>query len=394
MKIHEILTEAILKEAAAVGREFQHLEDLLIVDGAAGGIEALDELQDAIATPSSLGFKWDGGAAVYWGRNARGEFVFVPKNQWSKGQMLDKEGLSYEIKSTGRSKPGQSPDEFAAIRNGMASKYEELWDMFEEATPLKFRGYLTGDLMFTEPQQINPHTGDYEFTPNKVTYHVRPDGLGSKMNTAQAFVVVHGVIKKFGADATGNLVQLPDSVVNQFNNTSRLIVLNSQKPQIKLKASNKELVQATNFIKTNAAAIDSIANFTAPKFASLKSILYTYAVARAKSAGVKDFASWLESSKVSENQKVILRDLMISPAWQVFWAAFTQIINAKHSVLNQLHNTGGDDMFTRLGIRASTGGKPGGEGFVKTFKSGKLGKLVNPEFRSAPPNPRFAPDAG
>ena len=108
MKILEVLTEA-----TTVGREFQHLEDLLIVDGAAGGIEALEELVDASTSPSSLGFKWDGGAAVYWGRNNKGEFVFVPKNQWSKEQMLDKEGLSYQIKSTGKIKAGQSPDAFA-----------------------------------------------------------------------------------------------------------------------------------------------------------------------------------------------------------------------------------------------------------------------------------------
>lgn len=390
MKILEVLTEA-----TTVGREFQHLEDLLIVDGAAGGIEALEELADASSSPSSLVFKWDGGAAVYWGRNNKGEFVFVPKNQWGKEQMLDKEGLSYQIKSTGKIKAGQSPESFAKVRAGMAAKYEELWDMFEEATPPQFKGYLTGDLMFTEPQRANPRTGEYEFTPNKVTYHVRPTGLGGKMATAQAFVIVHGKIAKFGADATGNLTPMPDNIIEQFNKTSRLIVLNSQKPKIKLKPNTKELNQAINFIKINAAAINEIADFTAPKFSSLKSILYTYAVARAKTAGVTDFAAWLNTSKVSDNQKAILQnDVMRKPSWQVFWAAFHQILNAKHAVLDQLHTTGGDDMYNRLGIRASTGGKPGGEGFVKTFKSGKLGKLVNPEFRSAPTNPLFLPDAG
>jgi len=390
MKILEVLTEA-----TTVGREFQHLEDLLIVDGAAGGIEALEELADASSSPSSLGFKWDGGAAVYWGRNNKGEFVFVPKNQWGKEQMLDKEGLSYQIKSTGKIKSGQSPEAFAKVRAGMAAKYEELWDLFEEATPPQFKGYLTGDLMFTEPQRANPRTGEYEFTPNKVTYHVRPNGLGGKMATAKAFVIVHGKIAKFGADATGNLTPMPDNIIEQFNKTSRLIVLNSQKPKIKLKPNTKELNQAINFIKTNAAAINEIADYTAPKFSSLKSILYTYAVARAKAAGVTDFAAWLNNSKVSDNQKAILQnDVMRKPSWQVFWAAFHQILNAKHAVLEQLHTMGGNDMYDRLGIRASTGGKPGGEGFVKTFKSGKLGKLVNPEFRSAPTNPLFLPDAG
>ena len=381
----------IVREAAQVGREFQHLEDLLIVDGASGGLEALDELKDSLGNPSSLGFKWDGGAAVYWGRDSRGRFVFVPKNQWSKVQALDKEGLSHQIRSTGKRKTGQSPEEFASIRDGMAAKYEELWDLFEEATPPKFRGFLTGDLMFSEPQQINTQTGEYEFTPNKVTYHVRSDGLMGKMSTAQAFVVVHGLIKKFGADATGNLTKAPDNVVNQFNQTSRLIVLNSQTPQIKLK-SNKEIDKAISFITTNKKAIDSIANFTAPKFSSLKSILYTFAIARAKHNSNLDFAQWLETSKVSDNQKAVLAELVRTSNWQVFWAAFQQVVHAKHDTLNQLHSTGGDDMYTRLGIKATIAGQPGGEGFVKTFKSGRMGKLINPVFRSAPPNPKFTAD--
>lgn len=387
MKIRELLAEA-----APVGREYQHLEDLLIINGAKGGLEALEELRHAAAEPSSMDLKWDGGAAVFWGRDDAGQFVFAPKNQWSKKQQLDKDGLSYEIKSTGRAKPGQSAEEFAQVRAGMASKYEKLWDLFEAATPKNFRGYLNGDLMFTAPQTLNKQTNEYEFTPNKVTYHVAANGLGGKMAGAQAFVVVHGKIDEFGADATGGIYSVSASVVDKFNQTPGLIVLNTQTPQVKLPTNGKEIDQAVKFVRSNAGAIDEIANYTAPKFTTLKRILYDYAVARAKTAGGKDFAQWLESSKVSEPQRIIIRELMRKPSWPIFWAAFHQILDAKHVILDQLHSTGGVEMQNRLGIRSTVGGKQGGEGLVKKMKSGGMGKLVNPEFRSAPVNPQFAPD--
>lgn len=386
MRIRELLSEA-----APVGREYQHLEDLLIVNGSAGALEALDELADAARDPGTLDLKWDGGAAVFWGRDANGQFIFSPKNQWSKKQPLGKDGLSYEIKNTGRPSAGQDPEQFAAIRDGMAKKYDALWDIFERATPANFRGYLNGDLMFTEPQQPEAN-GEYVFTPNKVTYTVDPNGLGGKIKSARVFVIVHGKIDEFGADASGNITAVADNIVDQFNKTSELIVLNTQKPKVKVKPMHTELKQAIQFVKTHAAEIDEIANFTAPKFTTLKQILYTYAVARSKVAGGRDFAQWLQTSKVSENQKVILQDVMRKPSWQIFWAAFHQILEAKHAILDQLHSAGGEEMQGRLGIRASVGGKAGGEGMVKSLKSGGLGKLVNPEFRSAPVNPRFKPE--
>lgn len=386
MRIIELLTEA-----APVGREYQHLEDLIIVNGSRGGLEALDELYDAARDPGTLDLKWDGGAAVFWGRDAQGQFIFAPKNQWSKKQPLGKDGLSYEIKNTGRPTAGQDPEAFAAVRNSMAEKYEALWDIFERVTPANFRGYLNGDLMFTEPQSPGAN-GEYEFTPNKVTYTVDPSGLGGKMKTARVFVIVHGKIDEFGADASGNIMPVADNVIDQFNNDPALIVLNTQKPKVSVKPMNVELKQAIQFVKSNAAAIDEIANFTAPKFTTLKQILYTYAVARSKVAGGRDFAQWLPTSKVSPNQQIILQDLMRKPSWQIFWAAFHQILEAKHAILDQLHSAGGEEMQKRLGIRASVGGKPGGEGMVKNLKGGGLGKLVNPEFRSAPVNPRFKPE--
>ena len=56
----------------------------------------------------------------------------------------------------------------------------------------------------------------------------------------------------------------------------------------------------------------------------------------------------------------------------------------KYQIWQQLLAT--DRLGKSLGITASVGGKPGGEGFVTP-----TGKIINPAFRAAEPNPRFQP---
>jgi len=382
-----------LFESPKVGREYQHIEDLLILDGAKGGIEAVTELKHIAADPGTMNMKWDGGAAVYWGRGQNGTFMFIPKNQWDKGQQLSKDELATEIESTGRPRQGQSSEDFSQIRKGMANKYNGLWDLFERATPKDFRGYLNGDLMFTEQQQPN-EKGYYEFTPNKVTYRVAPNGLYNKMKTAQAFVAVHGKINDFGAEAAGNLQPVPEAEIQKFNQTPGLIVLPTQHPTVKLNPINQEAESALGMIKNNAVAIDTIANFKADKMSGFKKILYDYAVKRAKSNGGLDFAAWLQDCKLSDNQKSIVEKMIEVHfrEWDIFWNAFTDIQKLKHDVLDDLHDIHGTSMAKDLGIAAITNGKMGGEGFVKQMASGGMAKLVNPQFRSAPENPRFTPN--
>jgi len=376
---------------ADVGREYQHLEDLLIINGATGGIEALSELKLASRNPSTMNMKWDGMAAVFWGRDETGQFFFAPLNQWSKGQKLDKDGLATEIQNTGRPRKDQTPEEFAADRSKLSSKYRKLWDVFERATPKDFRGYLNGDLMFTEPQPLKPE-GYYEFTPNKVTYRVAPNGLFGKMKTAHAFVAVHGKIDSFGSPASGNLKAVSPDIVMQFNKTPELIALPIQNPKIQLEPMDPKISQAMKFISDNALAIDTVSGFSAPKLSTFKKVLYDYAVKLAKSSGNLRFEDWLDESKVSDNQKNIINGFIKEhkKEWKVFWEAFKLIRDMKHDLLDDLHGKHGESMYDQFGIRALTGGKPGGEGFVKSTASGGMAKLVNPHFRSAPENPRFA----
>lgn len=397
MKISELLSHSITYTTStvniiteAIGREYQHLEDLLIDQGSRGGIDALRALKNIIQNPQSMNVKWDGIAGVFWGRNDKGEFVFAPQNQWNKGQMLTRQGLSDEIESTGRPKPGQTPQEFADTRRSMSSKYKRLWDIFEAATPENFKGYLNGDLMFSEPPERTAD-GDYEFTPNKITYTVKPGGLGGKIDQAKVFVAVHGKIDEFGVPPTGNLKRISDNAIAQFNRTPDLIVLPIQFPKEPLSDKNSAIIDAAiSYINKNAKSIDNIANFSAPKMTGFKKILYDYSVKRAKQA--VSFEDWLAGSKVSDNQKQILTNsgILGSKDFDIFWTAYNKIADVKHKIWDQLHASHGGEMQKTLGITASVGGKPGGEGYAWPASPEQMVKMVNPNFRSAPDNPRFS----
>ena len=73
-----ILTEA------KVGREYQHLEDLVFVDGSQGANKAADILDNLGTDSSDVAIKWDGNPTIYWGREDNGEFVMVGKNGWGR----------------------------------------------------------------------------------------------------------------------------------------------------------------------------------------------------------------------------------------------------------------------------------------------------------------------
>jgi len=91
-----------INEEAKVGREYQHLEDLVFVDGAAGAIEAADILDRMAGGTESISIKWDGNPTVYFGREPDGTFVLTGKNGWGRNQSTSPEDLANFIKSTGK----------------------------------------------------------------------------------------------------------------------------------------------------------------------------------------------------------------------------------------------------------------------------------------------------
>jgi hypothetical protein len=379
MKANEILVESRLSlYEATVGRDLQHIEDNLIVGGSDAGIKSLIALNNLAKDTDDASVKWDGMMAIYWGNDKNGNFYLIPNAQWSKGQVLDKKQLYNEILSTGRKRPDQSDVEFRKTRKNLADKYINFWDIFEKASQ-GTRGFFKGDIMFSE-KQAKGKDGKYSFTPNKVTYVVEPNGLYGKMPTADVFVSVHGKANTLGSST---LVPANPKEIERLNSTPNLIAISTQRPQ-QLNFDTKELIKYVNYIRQNANAIDTIANYKVPGFSTIKNALYSYAVKLGKSNDKLKFTDWLPTSNLSANHQKILQQLMKTKEWKIFWDAFMNIKKGKHDILNALHKQHGQSLLKDLGISSYVNGKPGGEGYVTN-----AGKLVNPNFRSAPDNPRF-----
>lgn len=75
MKIRELLKEA----GPAVGRKYQHIEDLVFTNGSDGGIHAAERLHSMGQQGGTIELKWDGSPVIYWGRDEQGRFSMIPK---------------------------------------------------------------------------------------------------------------------------------------------------------------------------------------------------------------------------------------------------------------------------------------------------------------------------
>jgi hypothetical protein len=71
MRFWEILTEAETAAPKKVGREFNHLEDLVFTESD-GAVKAIQILKDLAKPETSITIKWDGNPTVYWGREDDG----------------------------------------------------------------------------------------------------------------------------------------------------------------------------------------------------------------------------------------------------------------------------------------------------------------------------------
>jgi hypothetical protein len=394
MRAYEFLAESrprrVVKEALAM-REYAHPEEYLIRDGTDAGIEILEEFKEDLEQPESLNIKWDGQAAIYWGKDESGKFYMVPMNQWNKGQKLDDSELAGEIKKTGRKRPEQSDEEFAASRQQLADSYLSQWKLLEKSSPEK--GFYWGDIMFDSPPSKNSD-GVYEFTPNKVTYRADPEKLLGRAieSGASVFIAVHGLVKDFGVEPTSQLTPVPQVELEKLNRSNPSVFLLSEKPtKSSSKIDTAFIDQAISVLNQNKSQVDSFISYTAPRFTGLKNILRDYINSVVKNKGRMEFVDFLAQSKLSDSQQSLVKDHVEKnpKAFASFLQSVKILISTKDRVFAELQKSHSQSMQDRLGITSSIGGKTGGEGFAKIRRSGSGIKYVNPEFRSAPIHSRF-----
>ena len=345
-----------LTEAAKVGREYQHLEDLVIVDGSQGAKEAAEILNNLGTDASSVSVKWDGRIAIYWGRDTNGEFILVGKNGWGRRKSNSAEDLRNFIASSGKGEDW---------REKLANDLGTVFSIMEKATPPNVRGFYFGDLLYYPGDPYQKTDAGIVFTPNKVTYTVDPNSqLGKRIAQSTVGVVAHLHYDEFGSSA-GEPV---DNV--QGLNSRSVVVLGPtyvpHQPKVD-KSSVKEIEALAN---KYGSAIDSL---LAPQqgLSDMKQILYTYVNYMSKTQQLDNlnqgFATWLEQSKVSPNKQVKIKQMLQSnyAAFNAIFELVSKIMTIKNDLIDQLDAAPAD-------VKASTKGETGGEGYIDIASKTKL----------------------
>ena len=353
----------IISEAPKGGRAFQHVEDLVLIDGSSGASSAIGRLSKIASNPQTVRWKWDGKPQVYWGREPDGKFIMVGHNGWLKpnesGKSRSPAELVKFIMSTGNVAPDKQDE-----RMRFANEYASLWALFEAATPQDFRGYVYGDLLFMRRPPLENNA--YTFTPNNVQYSVPPSTeLGQRISRATAAVVGHAYFPSFGM---GDDQQQPIDDFTSFNKTQGLIVLGPRYAQQPVKIDTKKLQDLQKYVAANKSVIDNFLNderLAAMKMAGFKGVLYNFNNQMARVGRTTDLASefmtWLSSgSKQSAPMQQKIKD-WIAQNQKGFIATFAVLENlraVKNQIIDQLDAEGGD-------IQQTTKGQRGGEGYVQ-----------------------------
>ena len=354
MKFQEFRT--VLTEAAKVGREYQHLEDLVFVDGSAGANEAADILEKLGTDSSDVAIKWDGNPTIYWGREPNGEFVLVGKNGWGRNKSTSADDLSNFIKSSGKGEEWREK-----FGNDMAG----VFNVMEAATPQDFRGYVYGDLLYHPGKPFSATDGKIQFTPNLVTYTVDTKGpLGERIANSTVGVVVHTKYEEFGSKSG-----TPISDVDELNGQG-VVVLGQTYVAHQPKVDTSEVKNIRATANKNAQIIDS---FLAPVagLSDMKNIIYTYVNQMTRARNLDNlengFFDWLKNSKVSANKQAKIADMneQMPKALPAIFALVKRIMTVKNHIIDQLDDADAD-------VKQSTKGEKGGEGYVALDTKTKL----------------------
>lgn len=339
------------------GREYNHLEDLVFIDGGAGAMRAASILNDFATSEEDISIKWDGAPTIYYGREPNGQFVMVGKNGWGRNMSTSAEDLANFILNTGKGEDW---------RKDFAAEMSQTFKILERSLPADFRGYVYGDLLFTPRKPVTRGKGGLQFTPNQVTYTVDPNSpLGKRVAQAQVGVVLHSTFPEFGSKEGTPLAD-----VKGFN-TDSVLALGQTYVTHKPSVNTDAVAEIQQLAKKYGPAIDA---FIEPKpgLSDIKQIIYTFNNQSAKGGdldkiSVKGFFAWLENSKVSANKQAKLAALHEEnpAALEGIFTILNKIAAAKNDIIDQLDAAGTD-------VRASTGKTPGGEGYVSLKSKTKL----------------------
>ena len=178
-----MLVEEILNEFKRT--HLQHIEDIILTDGHAGGTSVIEYFQGILQTlqgsaeqPINVSVKWDGAPAVVCGTNPENGRWFVG----TKGVFGKTPKLNYTKDDISRN-------------HGTDDLGQKLLKCLVHLEKLNIKGIVQGDYMFhreTLQRQSTAGENYLTFKPNTITYAVPEDSdLGRQMAAAQLGIIFH-----------------------------------------------------------------------------------------------------------------------------------------------------------------------------------------------------------
>lgn len=346
------LIETVLTEAEA---RIPHIEDLVFDRGTRGIEEAMAIMTHAAEdTRKHTTVKWDGKPAIIWGRDENGEFVLTDKSGFgAKG---------YQGRATSMQQLAGIMSQRGGERGELIDIYAKLWPLLEASTPPSFKGYIQGDLLYTNtPSEVS---GAYEFKPNFVEYRIpAASRLGQAIGASEVGIAAHTRYKT--ADAQPE----PIHHIN-LNKVPGLLIVEPTVKDIKNVTPNKKLVQQLKQLANqHGAAINGLfnpADLRSAQLSDLPALCKRYVNSRITTDYenlLPEFGAWLQQNTTPRKFNNIVEYLQ-SPRSNMdgITAAFTAFL-----LLHEIKT----DMLEQLDRQ-----EPGHEGWVLATPAGRA-KLVN-----------------
>jgi len=332
---------------AGEGPRIPHPEDSIFA-GSDEATKKIGALKEIIANPGSGSIKWDGGIALFFGRNEAGQFVCADKYMPAKGfyPTSPEQWLQYD-------------QQRGANRNDLYARIELIWPGLEAAVG-STQGMFKGDLMWSG--QLEPVDGKYVFKPTTVEYRI-PVGsaLGKLIAGKVGGIVVH---QYNGAPWDGK---------SGLTNAGNVAILT---PTAGITFTLKNPVKLVGDAEKAVASQGKLADdFMAGLAGVVKSALQTYMNKKITKQTNDPIAKWLQSNVSNKQYQLLVGDnndgyLMQNEAG----------LNAVFNIWNAIYRLK-DNLCQQLepqvkGFEQWTGGQQAGEGFVFPTSQGLI-KLVN-----------------
>lgn len=332
-------------QTSKVGREYQHIEDLIYINGNQGIFDVLNFFNDIQKNKNILSIKWDGKNVIYWGRNIDSRFSLIPKNAYPKYFFHNKKQLKDYIVR----------DNLERIDYYNALSW--LWDQLEPVH--ENCNFFNGEVLVNYNDCIIDSKNHYVFNSNQVTYHIDKNSeIAQNLIDKKAIIAVH-------TEIINNHINYDINKIYQNKNIGfilplfydKTIYINQEKINQILDLINK--INFDEFLKPE------------PRFSDFKQIIYRYVNYMSKNQKLDllgdNFENWLNASNFTESKKNKVKQRLHKYPEQlnIMFDIMKKVISIKNDIIDCL------DINWDI-IKTTINNTPGGEGYISHIHKIKL----------------------